>query len=914
MSIQLTTDGKAKLTAVINKVFAVTAAGKDIKHILDRHVMGGSDPANPREGGEIGAFRDVYPPLQTGPDIAIVNDLVGKLYDIYSDIANFVNTSGFPTEGVLTPGVDGDLDKLVSDLKGSLDNGKTGAENPNKGYQINLMERGLFQSLSRDALVASIIRGYRIFALATNLDLTNNVGGGDYSYIFGKKKELLDSPFPEFDPSEYSEKNRSSAAQKHREKYLSHPDDSALPFNELGAHTLAIFFRKGSPFANYIRSRQGLDAEHINKTYPEHKYPFEELKEGKKGFTGGGGGMDSRHEMAMPAIDYVFIFLKRFVRTCLCNQVDSISLRSLFGQADSVISSGDERDKITVAPGDEHLDYLNGNPDGNQHEELLDQELGQERDPDILPRNVASEFGGEDRHLMTMLCNGALLKLCADVEHYADKFDFHVLNTERGSGKIEVNNIYDTYIKDMFKAGNHSEEGIKLIYHFYNNIGKDNIGLTLERLKTLKSQLPKSPAQVVLNKSNTADLMSRIDRNSMNSEAVTVACDVAAEVFHDTVGIKNFRDGSSAELVKPISNLLSPTVCEMPNTLLNEMKKLWGVSKEAPTPAPSLEEARKLVNVRSTKLTPEAAVSQYFDQIKQVFDNIDPNLGYSKSDHPKSNDYVFLYPTEENREKAKYDLFADRESYISAYHSMLEDLMNSRLRLTNCSDLIEFENILISIFKKHFTGDFWKLKAGTSTIAALVVPTIRRQGGGVMEVKDLLDRKLANNISNQLIKAVLEASYSSDESKPVYVASILSDEQKSVNTAYAVIAMLHCRIEFLVAIKHFSDEILKIFEAYRPTIEPVLPKYKQLLSDYENFEHNQRLRHLIDILIKNIVFRITNPGQENLEEHPEKEDAEFFQAADPEYQEYLSKYSKKATKKETNKKGATSLADAELDD
>ena len=94
----------------------------------------------------------------------------------------------------------------------------------------------------------------------------------------------------------------------------------------------------------------------------------------------------------------------------------------------------------------------------------------------------------------------------------------------------------------------------------------------------------------------------------------------------------------------------------------------------------------------------------------------------------------------------------------------------------------------------------------------------------------------------------------------------------------------------------------------------VLPKYKQLLSDYENFEHNQRLRHLIDILIKNIVFRITNPGQENLEEHPEKEDAEFFQAADPEYQEYLSKYSKKATKKETNKKGATSLADAELDD
>lgn len=948
-NIQLEQQAKNNLTEIVNKVFVMSPVGKAVRDTIDKHVLGGNDPNNPRPTGER-AFRDIYP-IQSGPDVQIVDKFVSDLYSIYLDIAKFINdTDHKPTGVLLTP--DPSLEEAIKSFVSTL------TSEANSSFKVDIVNGNQFSSWCRDALVASIIRGYRIHFIATDPDIS----GGNLSSLFGGENRLkyIDSPLEVFSADNYdkAEVKNGSAKTIHLRRNYPHDNDPKIPYNELAPQTLAIFLKKNSTFASVIRKNYGIDQDHIMRTYPSDKYPLEEA------FTKGAGDMDLSNEKTMPAMDYVFYFMKRFIRTLLLNEVDATSFKSLFRQADSLLSAGgDSEDKEVRVGAEQNLDFLGkASEDDSQYDELLKSEEGRTENPDILPKKVASEFGGEDRHLMTILCNEVLRELCQTKDGFADNFDFHAIESRTGVGVLTIKNLYYGFIRPMFDYYEHSQEGILLIYHFYNSIGKDNIGMSVQELEQLKAHLPKTLNEIKIFATPTPDLISKIDKIETDNEAVTVACEVTNRVFADGIGAQLFNSVSdeSSYLVEPLKRLLNPQTFQVTSEFLADLTKTWQIvtrggkqatasedsdqiddfiddSTEAPASEVLPEGRKQAPKAAGSGMTRSQAITVYFDSVKSIFDELDPEIGYSKSERSNGsrNDFVYLYPTDTNRQFTKFgaDIFPNREAYINAYHGLLNKLTSLRVELENSDEMITIANLLTEAFTSSFPNPlFWKLTAGTaakgaqSTVGKLVLPAVRSEDGGIKELKDLTSRNLSLNVSNILIKNLLTSiskTAAGEETQSNVMGGVPLESKKltTKNTKLAVIALLHCRMEFLIAVKKLSDDIVSIFKLYRPTVEQIQEKDRKLLSDYDNL-HTERVQNLLKSIVSNVSFNkqkfadegITGNPEQNVETHPEIEDVENVAVNSPDFDAYATARRQKLQREKERAERAQKFKNLELDE
>ena len=521
MSIQLSNTGTNAVTAIINKVFEGTT-GQKIKDILYSNDTG------------VMAVRDVYP-VQQGADVKHIDDVVKLLYTIYKDVVTMINTPGHPAEGVLS-GFESDtgkgsLQSQINVLKGAL------AKPENEGFSVELMPENKFSSLLRDAYIAGTIRGMRILALLSLEEFSGNM-----SKLFTPDNinKYIDTPMPEFNPDDYTGKD---ARIKHHRLWFPHEHDSKLPWTPLAPQTLAIFLRKPGVFPKAIRKMYGVDADHVLKTYPSDKFdvPDESLHEGARPIR----DMDSesRSEPFIPGLDYVLVFLKMVLRNLASGHTSEDDLYKVFSAATSnIATTAEENDneiKIGGVEGDDPdaaLDTFSQNTAASQYDALLSKEEG--GGGDKLAAGVFSEFGNEDRHIITLLCHEALNELCEEQPDYADLFQFHVLEATSNAGELGEKNLYYEYFDRFFERFSSSEAGAVLVYQLYNSIGKSNIPYTVERLRRLRDELPKNNTDIVLATSTSNDLLTKVNTTDA-SEAIRVAVDVTKNVLKDIAGKYN---------------------------------------------------------------------------------------------------------------------------------------------------------------------------------------------------------------------------------------------------------------------------------------------------------------------------------------------------------------------------------------
>ena len=192
-----------------------------------------------------------------------------------------------------------------------------------------------------------------------------------------------------------------------------------------------------------------------------------------------------------------------------------------------------------------------------------------------------------------------------------------------------------------------------------------------------------------------------------------------------------------------------------------------------------------------------------------------------------------------------------------------------------------------------------------TALGKVVSPNVFADAGrtAVRQLGDLTASRLNANAANKLIQALLRHGISQDSDtgpkKNFSSGTVKPESEKSMalNSAMGVLAMLHSRIEFLIAVRSLSDEVYNLIQDYRPITEQLPTEERALLSDYELIR-TPRVKRLLHLLVGAVTF-----GRRQYDKKAEEAKKE----AEPKFQEYLTGRQEKNQQKLKNQDQAKDL-------